>query len=72
LYTEEAYNKLAPSQLPEIKRCDLTSAILQQKAFGQDIEAIDIMDKPELSASEFLFLYLKFANNPQLNHQNSS
>lgn len=47
LYTEDSYKKLMPAPLPEIKRCDLTFAMLQQKSFGQNIETIDFMDPPE-------------------------
>lgn len=50
LYTEEAYKKLTPSPLPEIKRCDLTFAMLQQKSFGQNMEEIDFMDPPDRAA----------------------
>ncbi|KAG8761724.1 putative ATP-dependent RNA helicase dhr2 [Serendipita sp. 396] len=50
LYTEESYQKLNPSPLPEIKRCDLTFAVLQQYSVGFDIENLDLMDQPELSA----------------------
>ncbi|CAG7852149.1 Probable ATP-dependent RNA helicase prh1 [Serendipita indica DSM 11827] len=50
LYTEQTYKQLLPAQIPEIKRCDLNFAILQQKSFGYDIEEMDLMDKPELNA----------------------
>lgn len=50
LYTEEAYKKLLPAPLPEIKRCDLKFAMLQQKSFGQDLENINFMDPPDRAA----------------------
>lgn len=52
LYTEDSYKRLRPAPLPEIKRCDLTFAMLQQKSFGQNIETIDFMDPPERSSGE--------------------
>ncbi|KAK0043117.1 ATP-dependent RNA helicase DHX35 [Biomphalaria pfeifferi] len=34
LYTEESYEKLSPSTVPEMQRCDLGPVILQLKALG--------------------------------------
>ncbi|KAG8794377.1 putative ATP-dependent RNA helicase dhr2, partial [Serendipita sp. 399] len=50
LYTEASYQELEPSPLPEVKRCDLTFAVLQQQSFGYDIEHLDLMDQPALSS----------------------
>jgi len=46
LYTEEAFNSMAVSAEPEIRRCSLTSSMLQLKCVGQDMEELDFMDKP--------------------------
>lgn len=54
LYTEESYAKLAPAPLPEIKRCDMAFAMLQQKSLGFDLETMDFMDMPELNAGRSL------------------
>jgi HrpA-like RNA helicase len=43
---------LAP--LPEIKRCDIAFAMLQQKSLGYDFEKLDFMDMPELSTGRFI------------------
>lgn len=37
---------------PEILRCSLTSSILQLKCIGQNMEELDLMDKPELDSSK--------------------
>ncbi|THH06079.1 hypothetical protein EW146_g9723 [Bondarzewia mesenterica] len=47
LYTEEAFNNMALSLEPEIRRSSLTSSLLQLKCVGQDLETLDFMDKPE-------------------------
>lgn len=45
---------------PEIKRCTLTSSLLQLKCLNQDLEELDFMDKPDaesiISALKTLFL----------------
>lgn len=45
---------------PEIRRCPLTSSLLQLKCLGQDLEELDFMDKPDeetvISALKTLFL----------------
>ncbi|KAG5221105.1 ATP-dependent RNA helicase [Salix suchowensis] len=47
LYTEAAYNNMAVSADPEIRRCSLTSSVLQLKCLGQDFQELDFMDKPD-------------------------
>lgn len=53
LYTEADFNQLPVSSVPEIQRCSLTSSMLQMKCLGQDLDALDFMDKPDGDASEF-------------------
>ncbi|KAF7799371.1 hypothetical protein EIP86_010603 [Pleurotus ostreatoroseus] len=47
LYTEEAFNSIPMSAEPEIRRCTLTSSLLQLKCLGQDLETLKFMDQPE-------------------------
>ncbi|KAI0350348.1 P-loop containing nucleoside triphosphate hydrolase protein [Trametes cingulata] len=60
LYTEEAFQKMPVTAEPEIRRCTLTSSLLQLKCLGQDLEELDFMDKPDeetvVSALKTLFL----------------
>ncbi|KAI0761980.1 P-loop containing nucleoside triphosphate hydrolase protein [Trametes elegans] len=60
LYTEDAFRKMPVTAEPEIRRCTLTSSLLQLKCLGQDLEELDFMDKPEeesvVSALKTLFL----------------
>jgi hypothetical protein len=51
LYTEEAFSSMAVSAEPEIRRCSLTSSMLQLKCVGQDMEELDFMDKPDEESS---------------------
>ncbi|KAH0840212.1 P-loop containing nucleoside triphosphate hydrolase protein [Lanmaoa asiatica] len=53
LYTEEAFNKLAISAEPEIRRCSLTQSVLQLKCLGQDLEEVEFMDPPDYSSVVF-------------------
>ncbi|ORX41484.1 hypothetical protein BCR36DRAFT_180815 [Piromyces finnis] len=47
LYTEDAFEELADSTEPEIKRCNLASVILLLKASGvEDIFNFDYLDRP--------------------------
>lgn len=47
LYTEDAFEKLDDSTVPEIKRCNLASIVLQLKVLGiDDVLGFDFMDKP--------------------------
>jgi HrpA-like RNA helicase len=50
LYTEESFNAMAASSEPEIRRCSLTSGILQLKCLGQNLEELDCIDSPEYDA----------------------
>ncbi|KAH7887416.1 P-loop containing nucleoside triphosphate hydrolase protein [Phlebopus sp. FC_14] len=50
LYTEEAFNNLAVSAEPEIRRCSLTQSVLQLKCLGQDLEAVEFMDPPDFNS----------------------
>ncbi|KAJ6466359.1 ATP-dependent RNA helicase Prh1 [Mycena sanguinolenta] len=50
LYTEAAFNAMAPSAEPEILRCSLAQAILQLLCLGQDIQELDLMDTPDVDA----------------------
>lgn len=43
---------MALSAEPEIRRCTLTSSLLQLKCLGQDLEELDFMDKPDQEASK--------------------
>ncbi|ESK90497.1 atp-dependent rna helicase prh1 [Moniliophthora roreri MCA 2997] len=60
LYTEDSFNSMALSAEPEILRCGLASPMLQLKCLGQDLETLDLMDKPDtdsmISALKTLFL----------------
>ncbi|KAF8649001.1 hypothetical protein AX16_006115 [Volvariella volvacea WC 439] len=70
LYTEDSFNKMSLSSQPEILRVSLTSSILQLKCLGEDLEDIDLMDKPDLdsiiSAYKTLFLLQAFDRTKQL------
>ncbi|KAH7926795.1 P-loop containing nucleoside triphosphate hydrolase protein [Leucogyrophana mollusca] len=50
LYTEDAFSSMAASAEPEIRRCSLTQSLLQLKCLGQDLEAVDFMDRPDVEA----------------------
>ncbi|KAF7970276.1 hypothetical protein HWV62_24466 [Athelia sp. TMB] len=47
LYTEEAFQSMAVTSEPEIRRCSLTSSMLQMRCVGQDMTELDFMDKPD-------------------------
>lgn len=47
LYTEDAFNSMAASAEPEVQRSSLTSAFLQLKVIGQDLDAMPFMDRPD-------------------------
>ena len=47
LYTEESFQSLPPSTVPEIQRCELSSVVLQLLALGiSDIAGFEFMDQP--------------------------
>ncbi|KAF7767927.1 hypothetical protein Agabi119p4_7170 [Agaricus bisporus var. burnettii] len=50
LYTEQAFESMKRTAEPEILRCSLTSSILQLKCIGQNMEELDLMDKPDIDA----------------------
>ncbi|KAH7912940.1 P-loop containing nucleoside triphosphate hydrolase protein [Hygrophoropsis aurantiaca] len=50
LYTEDAFTSMALSAEPEIRRCSLTQSLLQLKCLGQDLEAVEFMDRPNVEA----------------------
>jgi len=52
LYTEESYKAMAVTGEPEILRCSLTSSILNLKCVDQNLEDLDLMDKPDRDSSE--------------------
>ncbi|KAI8986246.1 P-loop containing nucleoside triphosphate hydrolase protein [Trametes punicea] len=60
LYTQESFRNMPVTAEPEIRRCTLTSSLLQLKCLGQDLEELDFMDKPDeetvVSALKMLFL----------------
>lgn len=48
LYPESEFERLKDSTVPEIKRCNLSSVILQLKVLGvDDIIGFDFMEKPD-------------------------
>ncbi|KAG0353783.1 putative ATP-dependent RNA helicase dhr2 [Podila minutissima] len=50
LYTEDSFDQLDEDSIPEIKRCNLESAILSLKATGiEDPTKFDFMDRPSKS-----------------------
>ncbi|RDX49853.1 P-loop containing nucleoside triphosphate hydrolase protein [Lentinus brumalis] len=60
LYTEESFKKMPATAEPEIRRCTLTSSLLQLRCLGQNFEELDFMDQPDegsvASALKTLFL----------------
>ncbi|KIK69778.1 hypothetical protein GYMLUDRAFT_34176 [Collybiopsis luxurians FD-317 M1] len=60
LYTEEAFKAMSLSAEPEIMRCSLASSLLQLKCIGQDLETLQLMDRPaeESMKSSLIILYL--------------
>lgn len=52
LYTEEAFQSMAVTSEPEIRRCSLTSSMLQMRCVGQDMTELDFMDKPDEDSRE--------------------
>lgn len=59
LYTEETYETLYKTDLPEILRTDILSAILTMKARGiDDVLAFPLMDPPGIESVEKALLHL--------------
>lgn len=51
LFTEAAFSELSENTVPEIKRCSLTSVVLQMKGLGiVDCLDFEFMDKPPLGS----------------------
>jgi ATP-dependent RNA helicase DHX33 len=53
LYSEDAFNSMVVSAEPEVQRTSLTSAFLQLKVIGQDLDTMPFMDKPDQESSMF-------------------
>lgn len=64
LYTEDAFNAMPLTLEPEILRTSLTSSFLQLKAVGQNLEDLELLDRPDHDASMWIpsFAYLVRAN----------
>ncbi|KAK4201767.1 P-loop containing nucleoside triphosphate hydrolase protein [Triangularia verruculosa] len=59
LYTEETYESLEKTDLPEILRTDVLNAVLTMKARGiDDVLAFPLMDPPEFESVEKALLHL--------------
>ncbi|KAK0618275.1 P-loop containing nucleoside triphosphate hydrolase protein [Bombardia bombarda] len=59
LYTEETYDELPKTDLPEILRTDVLGAILTMKARGiEDVLSFPLMDRPEVESVEKALLHL--------------
>jgi len=43
---------MAPTLEPEIRRCDLTAAILELKCLDLDIGGVDFIDQPDEEAGQ--------------------
>ena len=61
MYTEESFNDLTETTIPEIQRCNLNTVVLQLLALGiSDILGFDFMDPPSeeslVAALEQLYL----------------
>jgi ATP-dependent RNA helicase DHX33 len=54
LYTEDAFDTMVASAEPEVQRSSLTSAVLQLKVIGQDMESMEFMDMPDHESGLFL------------------
>lgn len=51
LYTEASFRSLTPETVPEIKRCNLATVVLQLKALGvDDVIGFDFLDAPPAAA----------------------
>jgi ATP-dependent RNA helicase DHR2 len=61
LYTEDTFDTMQDSDLPEILRNDVLGAVLTMKARGiQDVLTFPLIDAPETAAIEMALLHLHF------------
>jgi HrpA-like RNA helicase len=59
LYTEETFLSLTDFPVPEIRRCNLNSVVLQLKTLGiDDVLRFDFMDKPSVHALKRALFHL--------------
>ena len=54
---------MAVSSEPEILRCSLTSSILNLKCLGQNLEDLDLMDKPDQDSGALSFFFFDIIKN---------
>lgn len=60
LYTEESYDMMPQTDLPEILRTDVLGAILTMKARGiRDVLAFPLMDRPSVESVEKALIHLR-------------
>ena len=59
LYPQSKFMKLARYTLPEVLRCDLTSAILQLRTMGVDLTRFELIDTPSPEAIQLAVNNLK-------------
>lgn len=61
LYTEETFDGLQPTDLPEILRNDVLGAVLTMKARGiDDVLSFPLMDRPSIESLEKALIHLHF------------
>lgn len=59
LYTEETFNSMQPTDLPEILRNDVLGAVLTMKARGiDDVLSFPLMDRPSIESLEKALVHL--------------
>jgi len=59
LYTEKTFLELRNSQVPEIKRVDLSNLILQMLVFGvNDVVNFPYLEAPDLRASTLALYFI--------------
>lgn len=65
LYTEDTFHNLAENTIPEIKRCNLATVILQMKTLGiENILAFDYLEPPpqESGTTPQVIGFIDFSN----------
>lgn len=56
LYTESKFDELESATVPEIKRCNLSTVVLQLKALGiDDVLRFDYIEPPPTDSRECIF-----------------